>query len=148
MKEIYVEKDSYFDSVVLMLINRQIKKIDGVTQAVVAMGTPMNLDLLGDLQMINDAVKSATANDLIIAIEAEDAQVVSQAMEVAKKKLTEKGSAEESDGYKPATLSAAIKTYADINMVVISPFISSQISLVSEKVGPPPSSWQSPNPLS
>ncbi len=120
MKEIYVEKDSYFDSVVLMLINREVKKIEGISEAVVAMGTPMNLDLLNDLKMVNDDVKSATPNDLIIAIESDDEAVLAEAMETAKKKLNEKGSADEGETYKPATLEAAINTYSDINMVVIS----------------------------
>ena len=43
MKRIIVAKDSYYDSVFLMLINKELKKIPGVKDAVVSMGTEMNV---------------------------------------------------------------------------------------------------------
>ena len=49
MKRTIVQKDSYYDSVFLMLITRDVKKLDGIAEAVVSMGTEMNLDLLKDM---------------------------------------------------------------------------------------------------
>ena len=46
MKKILIEKDSYYDSVFLMLIGSEVKKVPGVREAVVAMGTEVNIELL------------------------------------------------------------------------------------------------------
>lgn len=37
-----VRKNTYYDSVTLMLISKEIKKIKGVTEALVGMGTDLN----------------------------------------------------------------------------------------------------------
>jgi FdrA protein len=49
VKRIILRKDSYYDSVFLMLISSDIKQMDGISEAVVAMGTEMNLDLIKDM---------------------------------------------------------------------------------------------------
>ncbi len=43
---IIVRKDSYQDSVLLMRISQELKHLDGIADAVVAMATPANRDLL------------------------------------------------------------------------------------------------------
>jgi len=120
MKKIYVEKDAYFDSVVLMLINAEIKKLEGINQAVVAMGTPMNLDLLKDLDMSNSKVICATPGDLIIALEGPTKKILEEAVKTVKEKLNQKNSSEQDNAYMPATLGSAVSAYPTINMVLIS----------------------------
>jgi FdrA protein len=49
VKTLFVEKESYYDSALLMLTSQEVKKTSGVHDATVAMGTAMNLDLLRSL---------------------------------------------------------------------------------------------------
>ncbi len=121
MKKILVQKDSYYDSVFLMLINKEVKQFDGVKDAVVSMGTDVNVELLKDMGLANEEVESATANDLIIAVEAESEEVAEKAIEAAKELLNKKKSeSAESDEYRPVSLDKAVEMLPDANLVVIS----------------------------
>jgi succinyl-CoA synthetase alpha subunit len=121
VKKAIVEKDSYYDSVFLMLINRDVKAVDGVNDAVVSMGTEMNVDLVKDMGLSNPEIEAATPNDLIIAVDGENEDAVDSAIETAKKMLNEKKSSEdEGEAYKPGSLDAAVREVPDANMVIIS----------------------------
>ena len=71
MKTVFVEKESYYNSALLMLTSQEVKKTSGVHDATVAMGTAMNLDLLRSLGFDAAALAEATPNDLVIAIDCE-----------------------------------------------------------------------------
>ena len=72
MKRIIVEKNSYHDSVFLMLINREIKKDTDAKDAVVVMGTEVNVDFLKEIGFSNPELGTATPHDLIIGVDAVD----------------------------------------------------------------------------
>jgi succinyl-CoA synthetase alpha subunit len=122
VKEILVEKDSYYDSVFLMLISGEVKKTAGVRDATVAMGTPMNLDLLRSQGFSAAALKEATPNDLVIAVDCETADAAKAAVAAAKQALTRKSKAATGEGVHvaPTTLAAALKVEPDANLAVIS----------------------------
>ena len=86
LKKIIVQKDSYYDSVFLMLINKDVKQFPGVTEAVVSMGTEVNLELLKDMGLYDDEVANATPNDLIIAIEGESEDVLEDAVQEGRRR--------------------------------------------------------------
>jgi FdrA protein len=65
-----LRRGAYRDSVVLMQISRTVADIPGVTAALVAMATPLNLDLL--LRLGFETVPGARSDDLLVAIRAED----------------------------------------------------------------------------
>ena len=69
MKTVFVEKESYYDSALLMLTSREVKKTSGVHDATVAMGTAMNLDLLRAQGFDAATLAATTPNDLIIAVD-------------------------------------------------------------------------------
>jgi succinyl-CoA synthetase alpha subunit len=121
LKRIIVEKDSYYDSVFLMLINRDVKKIEGVKDAVVSMGTEMNIDLLKEIGLSSPEVEGATANDLIIAVEAENEETAAMACDAANDLLKKKKSTMEDSGeYRPASLDTALNMVPDANLAIIS----------------------------
>ena len=41
-----VRKNAYYDSVTLMIISREMKKIEGVDEVLVGTGTDLNVDLV------------------------------------------------------------------------------------------------------
>ena len=78
MKKVLVKKDSYFDSVFLMILSKELKEGARVTDSIVAMGTPMNLELLTSLGYAG--LTGVTANDLVVAVDCPDAASVDQAI--------------------------------------------------------------------
>ena len=90
MKTVFVEKESYFNSALLMLTSQEVKKTSGVHDATVAMGTAMNLDLLRSLGFDAAALAEATPNDLVIAIDCESAESAKAARAAAKQALSRK----------------------------------------------------------
>lgn len=120
MKRVIVRKDSYYDSVFLMLISTDVNKIDGVTDAVVAMGTEMNVDLISDMGLDTAEVKSSTANDLIIALDAESEAALDEAASAVDTLLTQKKGAGSEAAYRPGSIASAVEMVPEANLAIIS----------------------------
>lgn len=122
MKELLkCQKDAYYDSVTLMTLSNQLKKLEGVQDAVVSMGTPMNLELLENIGMLRDGLEDAGPNDLLIAIRAE----TEEQCEEAYKKIDELLHAKKTSGNKKKntvfhSISEAKENVEDLNLAVIS----------------------------
>jgi FdrA protein len=123
VKELIIERNRYFDSVFLMRISSELEKLDGVSQAVVAMGTPINVENLiksgFELETNEEAVLPA---DLIIAIEAESSEAASSVHDRLAKLLT--GGTDEGSTVAAtaniASLDAALAADPDLNLALIS----------------------------
>jgi FdrA protein len=72
-----VRSGTYHDSVTLMQVSRRVADVAGVTSALVAMATELNLDMLAGMGF---ATPEAGPNDLVVAIRAEDDEVVAAAL--------------------------------------------------------------------
>ncbi len=121
MKKVLVRKGSYYDSVFLMLVNQEAKKLKGVSDAVVAMGTDMNRDLLAGMGFRSPEIASATPNDLIIGLEGSSASALDEALEAAQKLLQKRsGGGQAAEEHRPATLDAALRVLPEANVAVIS----------------------------
>ena len=81
MKQWMLERNRYFDSVFLMRISSELEKLDGITQAVVAMATPINVENL--MASGYDLEREGTLQpaDLIIAIDAASDEAYATAQE-------------------------------------------------------------------
>ncbi|MDY7028897.1 MAG: acyl-CoA synthetase FdrA [Spirochaetota bacterium] len=120
MDKVLIQKDSYFDSVFLMLINSEIKEHEGVSDAVVAMGTEMNLKLLSDMKLHDPGLEGLTPNDLIIAVRGDREDKLETAISAAMEMLTKKAKKSSGRKFVPRTLGAALRENPDANMVLIS----------------------------
>jgi succinyl-CoA synthetase alpha subunit len=121
MKKVLVRTDAYFDSVFLMLLSSELKSLPGVSDAVVAMGTTMNLELLASLGYAFDA--TATPNDLVIAVECGSAEAIDMAMASASELLAKKRRPSSASGCgvrAPGSLATALEIMPDANLAVIS----------------------------
>jgi FdrA protein len=81
-----VHKGVYHDSVTLMRLTHDLQAIDGIHRAAVMMGTSSNRDLLREAGLLTPDGDTASPNDLLIAIEADDtatAHAGARAAEVA-----------------------------------------------------------------
>jgi FdrA protein len=68
--KVVIRKNTYFDSVSLMSLSTKANRIDGVDQAVVAMGTEMNKGVLRNVGLFTPDVDAAGNGDLMIVIKA------------------------------------------------------------------------------
>jgi succinyl-CoA synthetase alpha subunit len=116
---VLVRRDSYHDSVLLMRVSQALKGLAGVEDAVVAMGTPQNRDLLGAQGYGGPALALATPNDLLIAVKgaANSPAAVETELERLLKARQPAGTDEEA---RPASLAAAVASHPAANLVLIS----------------------------
>jgi len=120
---VLVRKDAYFDSVVLMLLGRDLKSRPGVTDAVVAMGTGMNLGLLASMGCSVADLADATPNDLVIAVDCVDPALAEATLAVAEAALTRRKGPAAPAGqrvHEPTTLVGALEQLPGANVAVIS----------------------------
>lgn len=79
MSEVHIEfrSGAYRDSVSLLEVSRAVAQTPGVEDAIIAMGTPLNVDLMRELGFVLD---NPSPNDLIIAIQASDQATIAAAL--------------------------------------------------------------------
>jgi len=114
-----IKQNTYYDSVTLMLISKDLKKLDGVEEALVGMGTDLNRDIAHNLGLVTPEFETITANDFFVAIRCENDDVMSAALAKVDELLTKKKE-NSSANYYPPTLSSAIKMDDQLNLAIIS----------------------------
>jgi FdrA protein len=102
---------TYHDSVSLMQASDAVSAVPGVTAAIVAMATPLNIDLYGRLGFPPEDVAAATPNDLLVAVTADDDAARDAALARLQSALTAKAPSDTGDGSAPLhrTTGAALR---------------------------------------
>lgn len=121
MKRTLIRKDAYVDSVFLMLMSRDLERRADVVSATVAMGTPMNIDLLRDQGFSTDELGNASPGDLVIALECKTESAFETVFAAANdllagKKKTVPGVSEAA----PRSIEGVLDILPDANIAVIS----------------------------
>ncbi|HZK29250.1 MAG TPA: acyl-CoA synthetase FdrA [Clostridia bacterium] len=120
MIQTIVRENAYFDSVTLMLISREMKKLDGVEEVLVGMGTDLNLDLVKMLDMFAPELDKVTPNDLFIAAKFDEKKVsMDDLLASFDEQINSKKEAHAGE-YQPPTLRSAIDYLPGANFAVIS----------------------------
>jgi FdrA protein len=91
-ERIVVHRGSYRDSAFLMRVTRELKAHPGVAEAVVLMGTPMNLELLGRAGFMAVAAGGAGPLDMVVALRGDEPAAL-DAAEVELERLLQGGGA-------------------------------------------------------
>jgi FdrA protein len=116
---VHIRPGAYTDSVSLMLISKEISERPDVDQALVAMATELNLDLLSSMDF--DVPDEASPNDMVVAIEASDdaaAIAAVEALDVAlARRPTAGGSADNGLPPPPTITAASRRVDADLAMI-------------------------------
>ncbi len=114
-----VRAGAYYDSVVLMQLQRNLLTLPGVKDAGVVMATPANLELLVDSNLLISEGKSAKPEDLLIVVRAAKAAEADDALGKVDELLKQRRSAA-STAFRPRSLSAAAKNLPSAEWVMIS----------------------------
>jgi len=111
---------AYYDSVILMQLQRELAALPGVEDAGVVMGTDANKDILIQSGLLTPEARDAGADDLIIVVKAEDAPTALDAVAKVDELLTQRRAGSDQEGYRPKSLDAATKMLPDANWLLIS----------------------------
>ena len=114
-----VRAGTYYDSVVLMQLQRGLLEFPGVVDAGVVMATQANRDLLTANSLLPESI-SANPDDLLIVVKAADDTSAAQAISQVDTLLTRRKSSTISQDFRPRSLSAAAKQLPEANWVLIS----------------------------
>lgn len=73
-------KNNYQDSINLMLLTNKINEFENVTMSQIMMGTDANKDILRNTNLLTTEAEAASANDLMIVVDSEDANVMEEVL--------------------------------------------------------------------
>jgi FdrA protein len=71
LTEAEVRRNAYYDSVQLMVVSEALRRLPGIKQAMVVMGSENNRQILREIGLATALTDAATANDLIVAFAAD-----------------------------------------------------------------------------
>src|SRR6185436_4506974 len=113
-----VRRGAYYDSVVLMQLQRGLVGLPGVIDAGVVMATPANRELLAANNLLPDSI-TASPDDLLIVVKAEEDSAASDAINQVDSLLARRRSSVSQD-FRPRSLNAARKQLPESGWVLIS----------------------------
>lgn len=118
-----IEKNSYQDSIVLMLLTNYLETLDGVNNVQVMMGTPANKDIFKTGGLATDELEAATPNDMVVVLDVDNEDLIDDVVKKAKVYLDEQsnGSDDENSGEERVkTWDKALEVAKDAPVALIS----------------------------
>ncbi len=115
-----VKPNTYIDSVSLMSISTKANQLPGVQQAFVAMGTPMNKEVLQGLDLITPEIEAANPGDLMLIAITDDGVDTDQTMADMEALLDRKPRGDDETEATYKTIDQAAEGRPDANLAVIS----------------------------
>lgn len=110
---------SYYDSVVLMLLQRALAELPGILDAGVVMGTPANKKLLAQSALLTEDLQTAAPEDLILVVKAES-ETAGRAALARVDELLAARRPQQTDAYRPKSLASATRMLPEAEWVLIS----------------------------
>ena len=117
--KVLIQKNTYFDSVSLMSLSTKANQIDGVEQAVVAMGTGMNKGVLRNVGLLLPEAEAAEPGDLMIVVRAADAARCDQALTEVQQLFKTRNTTRTGSTVRCITLDSAVQHVPDANLVIV-----------------------------
>ncbi|HEX5808850.1 MAG TPA: acyl-CoA synthetase FdrA [Anaerolineales bacterium] len=114
-----VRRGTYYDSVVLMQLQRGLVGLPGVLDAGVVMATPANRDLLAASSLLPESI-TASPDDMLIVVKANDEQSAVGAIRQVEELLARRKSSSVFQEFRPRSLSGAVKLLPEANWVLVS----------------------------
>ena len=115
-----IRKGAYYDSVVLMQLQRSLAALPGVLDAGVMMGTPANKEILQQSGLFAPQAAASNADDLMIVVSAEGASDADAALQKVDELLTRKRSTDTGFDYRPKSIDSAGKMNPQAQWVLVS----------------------------
>jgi len=114
-----IRSGAYYDSVVLMQLQRSLASLPGVLDAGVVMGTDANKEILAQSDLLTPEAQAAMADDLVIVVRAEDDAAAQAALAQVDELLARRRTTVEQE-YRPKSLESAAQMMPDAQWVLVS----------------------------
>ena len=119
--KVVIKQSTYFDSVSLMSLSTKANQIEGVEQAVIAMGTEMNKEVLKNVGLLTPELEAAKNSDLMIVVKAATEELAESAYVQIEELFTKKkGGSKGASEIKYATIDSAAASIPEANLAIIS----------------------------
>ncbi|HEX6863379.1 MAG TPA: hypothetical protein VF414_11215, partial [Thermoanaerobaculia bacterium] len=115
-----VRAGAYYDSIVLMQLQRALAALPGVLDAGVVMATPANRDLLAASGLLPGEEVAAGPDDLLIAVQAESAAAAGEALARVDALLAVRRAGASGQEFRPRSLASAFKQLPEARWVLVS----------------------------
>jgi FdrA protein len=118
--KVEIRSGAYYDSVILMQLQRSLADLPGVLDAGVVMGTDANKDVLAQSDLLPPEALAAKADDTVIVIKAEDDSAAQAALLNVDGLLSSRKRGGAEVEYRPKTLEAAAQMLPEAQWVLVS----------------------------
>lgn len=115
-----IKPNTYYDSVSLMSLSTKANQIEGVEQAIIAMGTEMNKEVMKNVGLMTPEIEEAKSSDLIIVVKAATDELCEGAFISIDELFTKKGvTTKGKNEVKYSTISSAAENIPEANLAII-----------------------------
>jgi FdrA protein len=118
-KKLFIRKNEYHDSIQLLRVRENLRKMEGVEQLMVVMATPSNKQILENMDFLTEEARSTCVNDMIIAVKADSLERVEKVVEQVDD-FFRKGESGKEEKEIHKSLDSALDSMPDANLCVIS----------------------------
>lgn len=102
-----------------MLISKELKKLEGINEALVGMGTELNKEISANIGLSSPELDGLTGNDFFVALACDSEGRMADALAKVDEMLNSKKQAGAANYY-PPTLSSALEIDPGLNMAIVS----------------------------
>ena len=113
-----IRQGTYYDSVVLMQLQKALSELPDIIDAGVVMATPANLDLLAASDLLVESI--AGSDDLLIVVKAENEAAAQDALGQIDALMAARRSTAVGQAFRPRSLASAVQQAPDAQWVLIS----------------------------
>jgi FdrA protein len=118
--QVQVRRGAYYDSVVLMQLQRSLGDLPGVIDAGVVMGTHANKEVLAQSGLLAPEAREAANDDLVIVVKAEEGQAAQAALDQVDELLASRRRAGVEQDFLPKSLESACQMLPAARWVLVS----------------------------
>lgn len=117
----FIKKGQYFDSVTLMIISKDIKKLEGIIDSSIVMGTNENKSILKQAGLYCSDFDNSSDAEILIAFQAESETAIEKALlEIDNQLINIRKQKNDNIVRKPKSIENAKQQMPDANLVLIS----------------------------
>jgi FdrA protein len=120
INKVEIRPGAYYDSVILMQLQRSLAEQPGIIDAGVVMGTDANKEVLAQSGMLVPEAKAAGANDLVIVVSGKDNASAQAALEKVDELVASRRRSAGDQDYHPHSIETATKMLPDAQWVLVS----------------------------
>ncbi len=116
-----IKQGEYFDSVTLMIVSKELNKVEGVNDSSAIMGTGENKAILKMAGLYVEAFDKADDTDMLISIDSENETAYKNALEQLDKELDAvRNKSSETGDFSPKSFEGAVEIMPEANLSLIS----------------------------